>query len=117
MIQYSNRRSNLIYEGIWREIRHFVQNWRKKIGVNLNDPANLSFRIEGEKVVAHLSVPDKACDSENLDLIAMAKPQIIDPQKAWIILASGIEWLGVEAALNSIRATNLITDEEVFWSR
>jgi len=117
MIEYRYNRRNLVYEGIWREIRHFVQNWRKKIGVSLNDAANLSFRIEGEKVTAYLSVPDKACDIETLDLVSIAKPQAIDAQKAWIILASGAEWLGSDALLNSVRVTNLLTDEEVYWRK
>lgn len=117
MITYSNRRDNLIYAGIWRELRHLIQNWRKKIGLSLNDPVQIWFRVDSEKVTAHLTVPDLGCDVDDIKLEDLAKPNKLESKDYWLLLASGAEWLGSDALLSSVRVTNLITDEEVFWSR
>lgn len=116
MIQYFYLRNNLPWQGIHAELRALIQNWRKELQLNLNDAVNISFRINGDKVMGYLNIPNFGCDSKEINLSKMALKEL-SPAEYWSILASGSEFLGKNAMLSSVRVTSETTGEEVLWKK
>jgi hypothetical protein len=118
MTKYTYLRNNLKWEGIWNELRHHIQQWRKDLNLSLNDKVSISFRTKSEEknVTATLVVVNGyGCDVKQFDLNKMAI-EPFDSQINWNILAAGASFLGERSLLHSVRVTNETTSEEVVWS-
>ena len=116
MIQYIYLRNNLPWQGTHAELRALIQNWRKELQLNLNDSVDISFRVQVEGVTACLNIPNGGCDTKEINLSKLCLKEV-DQNSRWSLLASGAEYLGENATLNSVRVTNEVTGEEVLWKR
>jgi hypothetical protein len=115
MIVYTNIRDNLIWQGVWSEVRSFIQNWRKELGLSLNDRVDIAFRIMTDSSVkAALTIANTGCDTKEVNLEKLSLKELL-PENYWRVLASGCQFIGTNALLNSVRVTHEVTGEEAYW--
>jgi hypothetical protein len=118
MIQYIYLKDNLSWQGAWSEFRSYIQMWRKELKLSLADKANIHIRANGTgDLDLTLHIKDVGCDSRNVPWTKVSSWAVapIDQADTWRIFASGAEWIGENAALHSLRVTNMETMEEVLW--
>jgi len=118
MIQYIYLKDNLPWQGLWSELRSAIQMWRKELKLSLLNEVNVNIRVQGDgNLDLHLSVPDFGCDTKTISAAKLNSLSLtpVCTSDTWKIFASGAEWIGENAALNSLRVTNMETMEEALW--
>ena len=101
----------LLFEGVWNEICADIQNWRKKLKVDLSDLIDITISIKSETECELMLKATKAgssmpygTDSKTIDLQKMVglPGATIHHDDVWHLLKDGIQYMVGKIQLNSM---------------